>query len=81
MGRSCFLWILLIAVLLAVSVSQGSGRKMMESAEHETSSAQFEETGGNSRVMIEVMDYADPGPNVNPRTGIALSPPTPPSQG
>ncbi|KAK4743997.1 hypothetical protein SAY87_010309 [Trapa incisa] len=80
--RSCFLPILLlIAALLSVSVSQGSGRKLMEAAEHVASSSQLEETGRSWRMMIEVMDYSDPGPNVNPRTGITMSPPPPPSQG
>lgn len=34
-----------------------------------------QENHGKSRKMITLMDYADPEPNVNPRTGYILTPP------
>ncbi|KAG4179315.1 hypothetical protein ERO13_A10G100200v2 [Gossypium hirsutum] len=77
MGRSCFLNLLLLSMLLLLSFSQGfSIRKMMETVEFEESTAQLEqENADTSREMIEIMDYKDPGPNVNPRTGYIFSPP------
>jgi len=47
----------------------------METVEHEDSGVQMEETVGESREMMEVMDYKDPGPNTNPKTGYVFSPP------
>ncbi|KAB2061732.1 hypothetical protein ES319_A10G105900v1 [Gossypium barbadense] len=77
MGRSCFLNLLLLSMLLLLSFSQGfSIREMMETVEFEESTAQLEqENADTSREMIEIMDYKDPGPNVNPRTGYIFSPP------
>ncbi|KAH1047794.1 hypothetical protein J1N35_038578 [Gossypium stocksii] len=77
MGRSCFLNLLLLSMLLLLSFSQGfSIRKMVETVEFEESTAQLEqENADTSREMIEIMDYKDPGPNVNPRTGYIFSPP------
>ncbi|MBA0724609.1 hypothetical protein Golax_021286 [Gossypium laxum] len=76
MGRSCFLYLLLLSMLLLLSFSQGfSIRKMMETAAFEEPTAQLEEKADTSREMIEIMDYKDPGPNVNPRTGYIFSPP------
>ncbi|MBA0869970.1 hypothetical protein Goshw_005930 [Gossypium schwendimanii] len=76
MGRSCFLYLLLLSMLLLLSFSQGfSIRKMMETVAFEESPAQLEEKADTSREMIEIMDYKDPGPNVNPRTGYIFSPP------
>ncbi|MBA0753756.1 hypothetical protein Gogos_020051 [Gossypium gossypioides] len=76
MGRSCFLYLLLLSMLLLLSFSQGfSIRKMMETVAFEESTAQLEENADTSREMIEIMDYKDPGPNVNPRTGYIFSPP------
>ncbi|KAG8481672.1 hypothetical protein CXB51_026581 [Gossypium anomalum] len=76
MGRSCFLNLLLLSMLLLLSFSQGfSIRKMMETVEFEESAGQLEENADTSREMIEIMDYKDPGPNVNPRTGYIFSPP------
>ncbi|XP_041004487.1 uncharacterized protein LOC121249761 isoform X1 [Juglans microcarpa x Juglans regia] len=77
MGRSCFLNILLVSSLLVLCFShEGFGRKVMETVEHEDSTFRVEEsTVGKSRMMIEVMDYSDPGPNTNPRSGYIFSPP------
>uniref|UniRef100_A0A2N9I673 Uncharacterized protein n=2 Tax=Fagus sylvatica TaxID=28930 RepID=A0A2N9I673_FAGSY len=76
MGRSCFLRILLVSSLLVLFFSHGFGRKVMETVEDEdNSTVQGEEAIGKSRELIEVMDYSDPGPNTNPRTGYILSPP------
>ncbi|TYI05816.1 hypothetical protein ES332_A10G116000v1 [Gossypium tomentosum] len=76
MGRSCFLNLLLLSMLLLLSFSQGfSIREMMETVEFEESTAQLEENADTSREMIEIMDYKDPGPNVNPRAGYIFSPP------
>ncbi|EOY03488.1 Uncharacterized protein TCM_018578 [Theobroma cacao] len=47
----------------------------METVEFEESTAQSEEFAGTSREMIEIMDYKDPGPNINPKTGYIFSPP------
>nr|DAD34901.1 TPA_asm: hypothetical protein HUJ06_005541 [Nelumbo nucifera] len=35
----------------------------------------------NSKETVETMDYTDPGPNTNPRSGYLLSPPPPVPQG
>ncbi|CAK9308975.1 unnamed protein product [Citrullus colocynthis] len=44
------------------------------------SSRSLKESGGKIRkMMIEVMDYADPGPNTNTRTGYLNPPPPPPA--
>ncbi|MBA0695871.1 hypothetical protein Goari_002469 [Gossypium aridum] len=76
MGRSCFLYLLLLSMLFLLSFSQGfSIRKMMETVAFEEPPAQLEENADTSREMIEIMDYKDPGPNVNPRTGYIFSPP------
>ncbi|KAB2008406.1 hypothetical protein E1A91_D10G101000v1 [Gossypium mustelinum] len=77
MGRSCFLYLLLLSMLLLLSFSQGfSIRKMMETVAFEEPTAQLEqENADTSGEMIEIMDYKDPGPNVNPRTGYIFSPP------
>ncbi|MBA0570082.1 hypothetical protein Golob_003768, partial [Gossypium lobatum] len=40
---------------------------MMETVALEEPPAQLEEKADTSREMIEIMDYKDPGPNVNPR--------------
>ncbi|XWS32881.1 hypothetical protein CRYUN_Cryun22dG0028600 [Craigia yunnanensis] len=76
MGRSWFLKLLLLSMLV-VLYSQGFGRKVMETVEFEESTAQLEEFADTSREMIEIMDYKDPGPNVNPKTGYIFSPPPP----
>ncbi|KAK9194838.1 hypothetical protein WN944_005545 [Citrus x changshan-huyou] len=35
----------------------------------------FQEAGAEPREMMELMDYKDPGPNTNPKSGFMLSPP------
>ncbi|KAK8556868.1 hypothetical protein V6N13_064863 [Hibiscus sabdariffa] len=78
MGRSCFLKLLLLSMLLLLSFSRGQGfcaRKLMETVEFEESTALLQENAETSRGMIEIMDYKDPGPNVNPKTGYIFSPP------
>ncbi|OAY56857.2 hypothetical protein MANES_02G047166v8 [Manihot esculenta] len=77
MGRSCFLRVLLVLALLALTVSQGFSRKVMETAEAGGDSlVQAEEIGGKSREVVAVMDYQlDPGPNTNPKTGFIFGPP------
>ncbi|KAI6670335.1 hypothetical protein NL676_005220 [Syzygium grande] len=62
--------LLVSSILLLSSSSHGLGRKVMETVK--------QESGGQWRKMAEVMDYADPEPNTNPRTGYLLSPPPPP---
>ncbi|XWS30247.1 hypothetical protein CRYUN_Cryun24cG0100100 [Craigia yunnanensis] len=75
MGRSWFLK-LLLSMLLIIFFSQGFGRKVMETVEFEESTAQLErEFADTSREIIEIMDYKDPGPNINPKTGYIFSPP------
>ncbi|XWS44316.1 hypothetical protein CRYUN_Cryun15aG0034700 [Craigia yunnanensis] len=75
MGRSWFIKLLLLSMLLVLSFSQGFGRKVMETVEFEESTAQLEEFAETSREMIEIMDYKDPGPNINPKTGYIFTPP------
>ncbi|KAK8663993.1 hypothetical protein V6N13_083798 [Hibiscus sabdariffa] len=79
MGRSCFLKLLLLSLLLLLSFSRGQGfcaRKLMETVDQfEESTALLQESAETSREMIEIMDYKDPGPNVNPKTGYIFSPP------
>ncbi|XVE68160.1 hypothetical protein DITRI_Ditri09bG0046600 [Diplodiscus trichospermus] len=75
MGRSWFLKLLLLSILLILSLSQGFGRKVMETVVFEESTAEIEEFADTSREMIEIMDYKDPGPNINPKTGYIFSPP------
>ncbi|KAM1358052.1 hypothetical protein ACFX1Q_045060 [Malus domestica] len=81
MGRRWFLRFLLVSSLLALFSSHGFGRKLMETAEHGEDSSVLvsKENDGKSRRMITVMDYADPEPNVNPRTGYIFAPPPQPN--
>ncbi|KAL4355264.1 hypothetical protein GQ457_06G033640 [Hibiscus cannabinus] len=51
----------------------GMGRNMVENVGLEESSAQLE-----SRGMIEIMDYKEPGPNTNPRAAFIFCPPPQP---
>ncbi|KAJ8749873.1 hypothetical protein K2173_013788 [Erythroxylum novogranatense] len=75
MGRSCSLRFLLVFAILVLSISNGFGRKMMiETADVVDSSVQAEETAGKLRKMIEMLDYQDPQPNTNPRTGYVYVP-------
>ncbi|KAK8479484.1 hypothetical protein V6N13_021087 [Hibiscus sabdariffa] len=79
MGRSWFLQLILLSMLLILSsTSQGFGRILMDNVEIEESTAQLEEFADRSREMIEIMDYKDPGPNTNPRTGYIFCPPPQP---
>ncbi|XVE83763.1 hypothetical protein DITRI_Ditri16bG0112700 [Diplodiscus trichospermus] len=77
MGRSSFLKLILLSMVLILSFSRGFGTKIMGTVDQfEESTAQLqEEFAGTSREMIEVMDYKDPGPNTNPKTGYILGPP------
>ncbi|KAE8680908.1 hypothetical protein F3Y22_tig00111366pilonHSYRG00332 [Hibiscus syriacus] len=76
MGRSCFLKSLLLSMLLLLSFSQGfRTRKLMGAGVFEGSTAQLEENAETSREMIGMMDYKDPRPNVNPKTGYVFNPP------
>ncbi|KAM5581385.1 hypothetical protein ABKV19_010547 [Rosa sericea] len=80
MGRPWFLRILTVSCFLALFFSQGFGRNLMERGDqHEDSSFQTEEIDPSVRKMYEVMDYADPEPNVNPRTGYLFTPPPQPN--
>ncbi|KAL3719243.1 hypothetical protein ACJRO7_004236 [Eucalyptus globulus] len=78
MGRSRSLAMLLVSSLLLLSFSHGFGRKVMQTVKHGASPVELEESGGKWRKMVEVMDYSDPEPNTNPRSGYLLSPPPPP---
>ncbi|KAK8586835.1 hypothetical protein V6N12_021359 [Hibiscus sabdariffa] len=73
MGRSWFLKLLLLSMLLLLSFPQGHGRKVSEAVGFEEliSAEEFAE----SRGMAEMMDYKDPGPNTNPKAGFIISPP------
>nr|DAD31284.1 TPA_asm: hypothetical protein HUJ06_010135 [Nelumbo nucifera] len=74
MGRSDFLAVLLFSALLAVSFSQGYGRKYV-SFQREDSSVVLK---GNSQTSVDEMDYTDPGPNTNPRSSFLPTPPPAP---
>ncbi|KAA0039487.1 hypothetical protein E5676_scaffold892G00160 [Cucumis melo var. makuwa] len=55
---------------------------MIESLGHGSNvrSSSLKGIGGKSRkMMIEIMDYADPGPNNNTRSSGYLPPPPPPA--
>ncbi|CBI22235.3 hypothetical protein AAG906_019793 [Vitis piasezkii] len=76
MGRSCFLRALFLSALLLLSSSHGFGRKAMESFElKDSSTVLVKESAGKARVMIQMMDYEEPVPNTNPKSGYYLSPP------
>ncbi|KAI4346613.1 hypothetical protein L6164_007494 [Bauhinia variegata] len=77
MGHSRFVSILLLSSLLCLTFTHGFGRVLMETADHPHLTAGADEIVGKSRLMIEVMDYADPEPNTNPRSGYIVSPPAP----
>ncbi|KAL5722847.1 hypothetical protein ACHQM5_006316 [Ranunculus cassubicifolius] len=67
MGLSQFLRFLLISTVLALCFSQGlCGRKLM-GFEKEDSTGLLKDlakdTEGGSRMLIQVMDYSDPGAN------------------
>ncbi|CAK9170983.1 unnamed protein product [Ilex paraguariensis] len=79
MGRSRFLAVLVLSTLLILSSSHGFGRELMETSgggESATTALLEENAGGESREMTEVLDYVDPGPNTNPKSGL-LPPPSP----
>ncbi|KAL3719242.1 hypothetical protein ACJRO7_004235 [Eucalyptus globulus] len=75
MGRSRFLAMLLVSSLLLLSFPQGFGRKVMQTVKQGDSPVELEESRGKLRKMVEVMDYSDPEPNTNPRSGFLLNPP------
>ncbi|ESR44408.1 hypothetical protein CICLE_v10013233mg [Citrus x clementina] len=78
MGRFCFYKLLLVSVLLLLSLPHGStgfSRQLKESVEFEDSTVHVQEAGAEPREMMELMDYKDPGPNTNPKSGFMLSPP------
>ncbi|KAL9427312.1 hypothetical protein AB3S75_029492 [Citrus x aurantiifolia] len=72
MGRFCFYKLLLVSVLLLLSLPHGFSRQLKESVEFEDSTVHVQEAGAEPR---EMMDYKDPGPNTNPKSGFMLSPP------
>ncbi|KAK7273402.1 hypothetical protein RIF29_14451 [Crotalaria pallida] len=77
MGHSRFV-VLLVSTILLLSFGYGLGRvALMESVEPKHSIARIEEHYEKIRKMFEIMDYADPEPNINPKTGYLLSPPPP----
>ncbi|GMI67027.1 hypothetical protein HRI_000372000 [Hibiscus trionum] len=66
-------------MILILSSSQGFSRILMENAEPEESTAQSEqEFADRYRETIGIMDYKEPGPNTNPRTGYIFCPPPQP---
>ncbi|EXB31953.1 hypothetical protein L484_013585 [Morus notabilis] len=75
MGRPCFLTTaLLVSFFMFLLFSHGFGRTLKSTIQDEDSSVEVKEVGGNSREIIEVMDYEGPHPNKNER-GINVSPP------
>ncbi|KAJ8775090.1 hypothetical protein K2173_020094 [Erythroxylum novogranatense] len=75
MGRSCFLKLLLVLALLLLSISHGFGRKILiDTVDVGDSSVPEQEASAIDRKMIEVLDYQDPKPNTNPRTGFIYGP-------
>ncbi|OVA08985.1 hypothetical protein BVC80_9097g48 [Macleaya cordata] len=76
MGRFYFLRIFVVlALVFSLSFSQGSGRELKSSGNGDSATVAVEKDSENGRVMMEVMDYEDPGPN--PRSRRWLSPPPP----
>ncbi|KGN52468.1 hypothetical protein Csa_007886 [Cucumis sativus] len=77
-----FSTLLLLSCFLLLSFTHGLKVEMIESLGHGSNvriSPSLKGIGGKSRkMMIEIMDYADPGPNTNTRSGY-LNPPPPPS--
>ncbi|KAF8041455.1 hypothetical protein BT93_A0146 [Corymbia citriodora subsp. variegata] len=72
MDRSRLLAMLLVSSLFLLSSSHGFGRKVMQTVKQGDSPVELEESGGKRRKM----DYSDPEPNTNPRSGFLLNPPT-----
>ncbi|KAA8530380.1 hypothetical protein F0562_005089 [Nyssa sinensis] len=77
MGRSCFRAFLLVSALLIVSSSHGLGRKMIEHEEKTT--VMLQEIAGKSRELIDQLDYAEAGPNTNPKSGYPFGGSPPPT--
>lgn len=76
MGHSRFLMILLVSSILLLSFGYGFGRvAMMERVEEGDSNM---ERDRKMREVYEIMDYSDPEPNTNPKSGYTLTPPTAP---
>ncbi|KAL0912536.1 hypothetical protein M5K25_018515 [Dendrobium thyrsiflorum] len=80
MTRSRFLVFFLLAILLSISY-QGYGRRV-KILRHRQEKSLLEEFPTLGRMMKEmtVMDYQEPGPNTNPRSGPLFTspPPSPP---
>ncbi|GAB2268570.1 hypothetical protein Dimus_003525 [Dionaea muscipula] len=82
-GQSLLLAIVLLWAILALSFFPGNGRKLLESSEERAAARALTISEGEKareeRRVVEVMDYDEPGPNVNP--GSSLPIPTPPPGG
>ncbi|KAL9269474.1 hypothetical protein AKJ16_DCAP22530 [Drosera capensis] len=81
-GGSLVLAALLVSAIVALSFSPGNARKSLWKPEENNNDASaltvIEGKVVNERSVIEVMDYDEPGPNVNPGSGfIGASPPPP----
>lgn len=66
---------LLVSVLLLLSFSHGFSTQLKESVEFKDSTVHVPEAGAEPREMMDLMDYKDPGPNTNPKSGFMFSPP------
>ncbi|KAL8144453.1 hypothetical protein V2J09_017485 [Rumex salicifolius] len=77
MGRSYFLMILLVSVIFTLSISNGSGRKLLQQS---IGGEEFESMGRQevAREAIEIMDYGETGPNFNSRSALPSTPPLSP---
>ncbi|XP_027188345.1 uncharacterized protein [Cicer arietinum] len=77
MGRSLFLVILLVSSFLFLSFGYGFGRVLlMETVEDGDSMKRLmEHANRKMREVYEIMDYSEPEPNTNPKSGIISSPP------
>ncbi|OIW17331.1 hypothetical protein TanjilG_22443 [Lupinus angustifolius] len=71
-SRFILLLLLLLSSMLFLSFGYGSVR-VKATSDHKYSGAENEEYDGE----MGIMDYAEPEPNTNPRTGYLLSPPSP----
>ncbi|KAL5095895.1 hypothetical protein RYX36_000222 [Vicia faba] len=75
MNRSHFL-LLLLSSILFLSFACGFGRvAMMETIEDEHSFKQLMDGDRKMSEVYEIMDYSEPEPNTNPKSGYALTPP------
>ncbi|KAL9257552.1 hypothetical protein AKJ16_DCAP12865 [Drosera capensis] len=81
-GGSLLLVALLVSAIVALLFAPGNGRKLLWNPEENNDAGAltiFEGKAVRERRVIEVMDYDEPGPNVNPGSGFISPTPPPPA--